>query len=205
MDPHRSPERYADLAAVLLAGGRSLRMGADKALLRLGETPVVALLKSRLLEVTDEVLLSANDPETYRFLALPCVTDRYPDCGPLAGLHAAMLHTCRPWLLALACDLPAITSTLLRSLYHHAAGYDAVVPVTADGRRHPVCALYHRSCLPAMERNLISGENRLIRLLRDPGLRIRQLTAAEGDFTDSILIDVNAPEDFALFQKQAKP
>jgi molybdenum cofactor guanylyltransferase len=205
MNPQSSSERRGDLAAVLLAGGLSRRMGSDKALLRLGETPIIERVKSRLLEITDEVMLSTNDPDAYRFLALPCVPDRYHDCGPLAGLHAAMLETRRPWLLALACDLPGITQAFLRSLCRHSSGYDAIVPVSADGRLHPVCALYHRSCLTVIERNLASGEYRMFRLLEDPGLRVRQLTAAEGDFTEPTLIDLNTPEDFTLFQKHPKP
>jgi molybdenum cofactor guanylyltransferase len=205
VDPPIPSEHRVDVAAVLLAGGLSRRMGSDKALLHLGEVPIIERVKSRLLEITDEVLLSTNDPDAYRFLGLPCIPDRYPDCGPLAGLHAAMLETRRPWLLTLACDLPGITHAFLRNMCRHAPGYDAVVPVGAGGRLHPVCALYHRSCLPVIERNLAAGEYRMFRLLEDPCLEVRQLTAAEGDFTESTLIDINTPEDFILFQKHPKP
>ncbi len=179
-------------------------MGIDKALLSVGGTPMVQLLSTRLAEITDEVLLSANDPSAYDFLNLTIVPDVFPGCGPLAGLHAAMLHSRRPWVLALACDLPRISPGMLKCLIRHAPGFDAVVPVTSGGRLHPVCAAYSRACLPAIERNLRAGENRMIRLLEEPGLRIKRLTATEGNFSEANLLDIDNPRDLEEFLRLHK-
>ena len=189
-------DRHPDLAAVLLAGGKSRRMGCDKALLRLGGRPFALLLAERLQELTDQVLLSANEPSAYSFLGLPAVTDLYPGCGPMAGVHAALRHTARSMMLVLACDLPGATSRLLRSLIGCAAGFDAVVPVTSDGLLHPVCSLYRRSCLPVIEEKLRSGENQMLGLLDSRQLRVRRLSSGEGGFSDVELLDVDTPEDY---------
>lgn len=193
-----------DVTAVLLAGGRSSRMGLDKALLTVGGTPLVQLLSERLAEVTREVLLSANDPSAYDFLHLTIVADVFPGCGPLAGLHAAMLHSRRSWILALACDLPRISSTLLKSLIRHTQGVDAVVPVTSGGLLQPVCAAYSRAFIPAIERNLRAGENRMIRLLEEPHMRIKRLTPTEGSFSDADLLDIDDPRDLEEFLRLYK-
>jgi molybdopterin-guanine dinucleotide biosynthesis protein A len=179
-------------------------MGSDKALLNMRGTSMARLLATRLRELTDEVLLSANDPLTYNFLGLPTVPDLYPGCGPMAGLHAAMLRTNRPWILLLACDLPRVSTEMLNNIILRAPGFDAVIPATSDGRLHPVCAIYSRTCLPAIERGLRASDNRLIRLLEEPGLQIRQLTAAEGDFTDSDLLDLDTREDLEEFLRLSK-
>jgi molybdopterin-guanine dinucleotide biosynthesis protein A len=198
------PAVCADVAAVLLAGGRSRRMGSDKALLPLDGMPMVQRIAGRLREVTDEVLLSAGDPSAYGFLQLPFVPDRFPDRGPMAGLHAAMLHTSRPRVLLLACDLPRVSAVLLRHAIRQANGFDIVVPVTSDGCPHPVCAVYGRACLPTLERNLQAGDNRLVSLLDEPGLQIRRWHIAEDGFSDAELSDIDHPQDFEALLRARK-
>ena len=154
------------------------------------------LLAMRLHEFTDQVLLSTNKPSVYSFLGLPAVADLYPGCGPMAGVHAALRHTARSMVLVLACDLPGVTTHLLRRIIECAEGFDAVVPITSDGLLHPVCALYRRTCLPVIEENLRSGENQMLTLFDPRQLRVRRLSPCEGGFTDADLMDVNSPEDY---------
>ncbi len=179
-------------------------MGSDKAVLTVDGTPLIQLLSRRLALVAGEVLLSTNDPSAYDFLHLRKIADHFPGCGPLAGLHAAMLHSQRSWILALACDLPRISPELLKNLIRHRQGFDAVIPVTSEGIPQPVCAAYGRSCFPAIERNLRSGENRMLRLLEEPGLRIKLLTSTEGGFSDADLFDVDDPGDLEEFLRLQK-
>jgi molybdopterin-guanine dinucleotide biosynthesis protein A len=195
---------YADVAAVLLAGGSSGRMGKDKALLAINAVPVVQWLALRLREITDEVMISTNNPSAYEFLGLPIIPDRFPGHGPMAGIHAAMHQTRRPWMLVLACDLPGVSAQFLRNMVERKSGFEAVIPINSDGELQPVCALYHRSCLPAMERNLAANDNGLIFLLREPGLRIHQLRLKEELFSNSELLDIDTPEDFAKFLRISK-
>jgi molybdenum cofactor guanylyltransferase len=204
-DQEQRADLYPDLAAVLLAGGKSRRMGADKALLSLGGQPVVQLLAARLRRLTDQVLLSANEPPAYAFLGLPIVPDVYPGRGPLAGLHAGMLHTERPLVLLLACDLPGVSSTLLRRMIEGTEGFDAVAPATCDGLLHPVCAVYRRTCMPIIVGNLRRGDNQMLSLLEDRRLHVRRLTPDVGAFTAADLMDVNSPEDYAKYLGLGKP
>ena len=195
---------YPDVAAVLLAGGSSRRMGADKALLPIRGQPVLQHAAAQLRILTDQVLLSADDRRPYDFLGLPAVPDVFPGCGPMAGLHAAMLRTSRPWLIVLACDLPDATAPLLRRLVDAADGFDAVIPAGSDRCLHPVCAVYNRTCLPAIERLLKSGKHRLLSLLEEPGLRIRILSSAEGGFADADLVDLDSPIDYSEYLKRSQ-
>jgi molybdopterin-guanine dinucleotide biosynthesis protein A len=190
------PALFADVTAVLLAGGQSRRMGRDKALLCIEGMPVAQLLAKRLQALTDEVLLSTNNPASYAFLGLNTISDIYVGRGPLAGLHATLIHTQRPLVLVVACDLPGVPEFLLRGLVECSAGYDAVIPCTSDGRLHPVCAVYSRTCLPAIELNLMRGEHRMLTIFRDSILRVRRLTPGEGGYSDHHLLDMNSPEDF---------
>ncbi len=190
-----NPDRFTDIAAVLLAGGQSRRMGRDKALLSVNGIQLVQRISDRLHELTQEVILSASDPSAYSFLRLPSVPDRFRDQGPMAGLHAGMLHTTRPCVLLVACDLPRVTPALLRCLIRQRHGYDIVIPVTAGDRPHPVCALYRLTCISAIDRNLRAGENRLISLLDEPCLQVRRWHIREDGFAEDELSDLDRPED----------
>lgn len=198
------PALFADVTAVLLAGGQSRRMGRDKALLYIEGLPVAQLLARRLQALTDEVFLSTNNPTAYAFLGLKTIPDIHVGRGPLAGLHAALIQTQRPLILVVACDLPGVPEFLLRRLIECSAGYDAIIPCTSNGRLHPVCAVYSRTCLPEIERNLMRGERQMLAIFRDSLLRVRQLPPGEGGFSDHHLLDMNSPEDFEEYQRQHK-
>jgi molybdopterin-guanine dinucleotide biosynthesis protein A len=174
-------------------------MGSEKSLLRAGGVPLVQILARRLEGIVDEVLISANDPAVFAFLGLPVVADLFPGCGPMAGLHAAMKATSRELVLLLATDMPRVPSSLLKRLIELSDGVDAVIPQSANGILHPVCAAYRRTCLPATEDLLRRGERQMVRLLEHPDLRFRTLPPGEGGYRDEDLIDIDSPDDYLRF------
>ena len=188
-----------EVCGVILAGGKSLRMGRDKALLEVHGQSLIARAAAVLSSVSDEIVISANDPTPYASLCLPVISDVYAEQGPLAGLHAAMTWTRRPLVLLLACDLPRVWSGLLLSLIDLSSGYDAVIPRTSDGLAHPLCATYRRACLPFVERALIHQVNKMTGFLEDSSLKVRWLSPAEGCFTDGDLVNINCPNDLEDF------
>ena len=192
-----------ELCVVLLAGGQSRRMGRNKALIPLQGSPMIARLAGEAGRLTDQILISANDTPVYESLGLPIVPDIYSGQGPLAGLHAAMIHSERPLLLALACDLPSVKESFLRLLVRVAEGCDAVIPVTSDGRPHPLCAVYRRSCLTAIERNLQAGVNKITDALRS--LNVNWLPEGPTNFRAEDIYNLNTPEDLAFFLDAPKP
>src|SRR6266542_4169529 len=188
-----------DLSAVILAGGNSRRMGTDKALIVLQGRPLIGTIVDRVRLLTDEIWISANDQFKYRFLGLPVIEDVYPGQGPLAGLHSGMRHTGRPLVLLLACDLPRVGEPLLRNLVANLGDSDAVIPRTADGRFHPLCGLYRKTCLPAIEKNLLSGVNKMTGIFDEGSLQVRLLGPEEGMFQTGDLCNLNSPEDLETF------
>jgi molybdopterin-guanine dinucleotide biosynthesis protein A len=137
----------SDVCAVILAGGQSRRMGVNKALLEIGDKPIIRVLIDRILPVTDRILISSNDTQSYGFLDYPVIPDHFPGNGPLAGFHSAMLYNTCSLYIMLACDLPNLKTTLLQSLISLAEGFDAAVPRTGDCIIHPLCAVYRRTSL----------------------------------------------------------
>jgi molybdenum cofactor guanylyltransferase len=159
------------VTAFILAGGKSLRMGQDKAFLRLcGRT-----LLERALELAGAVAESiwiVGSAEKFASLG-PVVEDLYPERGPLAGIHAALLRTCTDLNLIMAVDLPLLQPDFLRFLISKACETAAVVVVPrAGGGLQPLCAVYHRSFADVAERSLRLGENKIDRLFIEVKTRV---------------------------------
>jgi molybdopterin-guanine dinucleotide biosynthesis protein A len=148
------------IGAIILAGGQSRRMGHNKALLRLApEGPrLIELALAAARTIASEPVLSTNTPDAYAWLGLPIVADAVPDAGPLAGLAAGLAALASEWALLVGCDMPTIAPDLLRLLVAYRQGAQAVVPLNQDDRPEPLCALYHRSCLPVIQDRLASGD-----------------------------------------------
>jgi molybdenum cofactor guanylyltransferase len=187
--------RLPTASGVLLAGGKSSRMGTNKALLRFasGET-VVERIASRVRPLVDDLLLVTNTPEEYAFLGLPMFGDAYPGASSLGGIYTGLTHAGSERALVLSCDLPLVSSELLAALLAVPFDYDLLVPFI-EGCQQPLHAIYGRSCLPAMQAQIEAGDLKIIRLL--DSLRSRIIT--EADLRQEWLAsfqNMNTPEDW---------
>jgi molybdopterin-guanine dinucleotide biosynthesis protein A len=140
-----------DRAGFVLAGGRSFRMGRDKALLPWKGSTLIESVAREVLNAAGNVTLIGS-PELYGNLGFQVVADKMEGCGPLGGLHAALSVTSAEWNVVVACDMPAVTWQLLEELLAaaEASGADALVPETPGGLE-PLCAVYHARLLSAVE------------------------------------------------------
>jgi len=146
-----------DAAGFILAGGRSSRMGSDKALVPLHGRPLleIALKTMRPLCIPVQIAGARSDLQLFA----PIVKDQHPDRGPLSGIHAALVSTSASWNLFLPVDMPLMPSSLLRLLLDRATLTSA--PVTAvqlNGHMLPFPAVLHRSVLPHIEQCLANGQ-----------------------------------------------
>jgi molybdenum cofactor guanylyltransferase len=193
-----------DICAVILAGGQSRRMGFNKALIDVDGRPIISILIDQVRRLTNRVLISSNDDSSYRFLNFPVIPDHFAGCGPLAGLHAAMRWNDCSLYIVLACDLPNLQVRLLRSLVSLAEGFDAAIPRTADGLAHPLCAVYRKTCLAAIEQALEKGSNKFIETFLDTTLAVRWIGPDEGVYAPADLANINTPEDLRRLRR-ARP
>jgi molybdopterin-guanine dinucleotide biosynthesis protein A len=174
----------------VLAGGRSSRMGRDKALLPLGDRTLLEQAAVRVRAAAGDVTL-IGPPERYAGLGYPVVPDSVEKCGPIGGLYTALSITSAEWNLIVACDMPGLTVEFLRDLLGAAeeAGADCLVPETSSGLE-PLCAVYHRRCLAAAEQTIL----RKIFKLHDfvSSLRFKTLVLSD----PSPVENVNTPEEW---------
>ncbi len=183
-------------AGFVLTGGESRRMGRDKALLEIGGRPMALRMVERVRPLVSEVAL-VGAPERYEHLGVPVLADCEAGRGPLAGIVTALRATRFDWNLIVACDLPFLEASFLEMLLSEANDeYDAVVPRPSDGWQ-PLCAAYHRRCLPALERVLVSDYPKIS--VAFDSLRVHALAPdrlARFAFAPRMFKNMNSPEDY---------
>jgi molybdopterin-guanine dinucleotide biosynthesis protein A len=116
------------VSAVILAGGKSRRMGRDKALLEFDGKTLIERVIERVRTVSDDIIIVCNDVDTYAKFGVRIVTDVIPGKGSLGGLYSGMLAAREEYALALACDMPFLNDALLRYLIFLTPGFDVVIP-----------------------------------------------------------------------------
>jgi molybdopterin-guanine dinucleotide biosynthesis protein A len=178
-------------AGFVLAGGRSSRMGRDKASLLWDGRSLLARAVTVVQAVTG-ITAIVGDPAIHCFHSTPVISDRVRGAGPLGGIEAALAWSPAPWNLIVACDMPDLDIKVLEAILQRAAAQpecDAVIPVSA-GIPQPLCAAYHRRALPALQAALEVGTFKMMEALES--VRLGRL---EFPCSDSFR-NVNTPEDW---------
>jgi molybdopterin-guanine dinucleotide biosynthesis protein A len=151
------------ISLVIQAGGESLRMGSDKALSSFLGQPLILRPLSRLAGLANEVLVTSNHPESFRFLSLIPIPDRLPGLGALGGLYTALSTARYPYVAVVACDMPfaSLEILALALILLQETGADAVIPCS-DAGTEPFHAVYRReTCLPYIQSALEAGKRRV--------------------------------------------
>lgn len=194
------------LTLAIQAGGESRRMGSDKALLPFLGQPLILRPLNRLATLADEVLVTSNHPESYRFLGLTPASDRLPGTGALGGLFTALSAAKYPYVAVVACDMPfasreifAIELALLQE-----TGSDAVIPRTEAGTE-PFHAIYRReSCLPYLQAALEEGKRRVDAWFSRVTIRyLGEEQLLQADPEQLAFLNINTPEELVEAEKIA--
>ncbi|NUM48835.1 MAG: molybdenum cofactor guanylyltransferase [Anaerolineales bacterium] len=200
-----------DITLVLQAGGKSTRMGRDKALVPFGGRTMIEYILQQTEGLAQDTIIITNTPEAYQFLQLPLFPDVIPDWGALGGLYSAIFHAPQNTCLVLACDMPFINRPLLAHFISLIADYDAVIPhLDPTGNKMPAFAepfraVYRKSCLPPIKAAIDAGQRRVISFFDQ--VNIRFVDRHEIEVYDPGLqtfLNVNTKEDLLKAEQIAQ-
>ena len=182
-------------------------MGEDKALKPFLGRPLIQRVVERLAPVADEMIVTTNRPDDYRFLNLRLVSDLKPGRGALGGLYTAIASASQPLVAVVACDMPFASAALLRAASWLLVEEKAdVVIARSDEGYEPLHALYRReTCLPAIEAAIEADQWKVIAWF--PQVKVRILTSdelAHYDPSGLAFWNVNTPEEFANAEEIAQ-
>jgi molybdopterin-guanine dinucleotide biosynthesis protein A len=184
------------ISAAIMAGGKSKRMGQDKAWIELDGEPLVKRVADVLAQVADEVIVVANDPN-YERLGLRVVRDRYPAGGALGGIATGVGAATHDTVLVAACDMPFLSVDVWRLIVGHAGEADVVIP-RIGGELETLHALYTKTCVPHMVRSLAENRLRVISFFEQVKvLAIEEAELRAADPTLRSFTNVNTPEELA--------
>ncbi len=195
------------VTGIVLAGGRSRRLGRDKAVEPLAGQPLIRRVIGRVAPLTNEVVVVVADAA--RAAALPLgpehrvATDVYPEGGSLGGIFAGLSAATNQWGLVVACDMPFLNRSLLEYMLGLRQGCDAVVPAPGP-YPEPTLALYSRNCLPDIEAKLRANDLKISGFFES--VRVRYVDEDEVRKLDPDLrsfFNVNSPEDLARARELA--
>lgn len=191
------------ISSVILAGGKSRRMNANKAFLEIGGRPLIERVVEKVARVAEEVILVTNTPDAYAYLELLMIPDIFPGKGSLGGIYSGLKAANQSHVLVTACDMPFLNAALLRFLVVLSPGYDVVVPRTEQGLE-PLHAIYAKSCLPAIEHLLAHDSLKIADFFSQVRVRyVGQEEMAVLDPEGLSIFNVNRPEDLAWARKKA--
>ena len=183
--------------AIILAGGKSTRMGEDKAFLPFGDRPLLRRVVDELRPHFDDLILVTNHPQQHMDLEdIRLVSDVEPGQGPLGGIFTGLLASRGRHNLVVGCDYPFLNHLLLDYLWSLRSWGDVVVPLTHEALA-PICAIYDRRVLPILNEALESGERSVMGLF--PRLKVHYVREDELLPYDPTLLsfqNVNTPEDY---------
>ncbi|GLI38341.1 molybdenum cofactor guanylyltransferase [Geobacter hydrogenophilus] len=185
----------SDVAGVILVGGRSRRMGRDKALIPLGGKPLVERVIDAFRPVFTRTLLVGDRGERFACYGLPVFPDIHPGSA-LGGLYTGLVRSGTPYVFVSACDVPWPDPQVVARLCSLREGFDVVVPRTVGGI-DPLFAVYGTGCLPAMERMLREGNYRIYDFYPEVRTRyVEQTELADLVTPGRTFVNVNTPEEF---------
>ena len=189
------------MTGIILAGGKSSRMGSDKSMLVFRGKRLIEYPYGLMKNTCHQIIVSTNSPG----LQLPDVTyvpDNYSNTGPLAGLEAALSQSDTPWNFVVPCDMPFVDKELFSALHQEKEGYDCVVPVNADGKATPLIGFFNRNMLPVIRQQIQSGDYKMFNLLKQFHVKYYQTASLKVTINFNSMADLNP---FLEKQNNAKP
>lgn len=197
----------AQVSCLILAGGKSKRMGADKCFLKLGNKSMVEHALSLLKPYSSQFILVNNTPQKIRTLNLEFPLIHVPDlmegAGPLGGIASGIQYASCPYVLVRAVDMPYLEPGLIDALFYYAADYDCVIPQTAGGCE-PLSALYQVESIKSSSLSLIEEGKRRVSALQE-GKRVYYLSPEElreWGVSERSFENLNFPQQFHEVQHE---
>lgn len=182
--------------SVILAGGKSSRMGTNKALLKINNEIVIEKILAELNQLSDKVYVVANDKSIYDFLNVPIISDRFPGKGPLAGIEAALYHTKEDVVVISPCDTPFIHKGVYRYLLDELGTYDAVIPYFKQ-QPQPLSGIYKKKILPVIHEQLQLDDLRVRSFFSKINVKyVHNFGQLNGHLIKKHFFNMNNPEEY---------
>jgi len=184
------------ITGIILAGGKSSRMGKDKGTCNFKNRPLVEYAIEVLRPFCGELLLSANNIESYKKYAMEVVPDEVSSIGPLGGIYTCLRKSKSEHNIILSCDTPFITKELIEYIIENIdSDYKVVAPLHRHNFIEPLCAYYSKDLIPEFEDCIKNEDYKLLRLLKSVKMKTLKIDSKLEFFSPKLFNNLNTPED----------
>ena len=189
-----------EITGIILSGGKSSRMGGDKAFLPFPVRPLIEITLANLSGLFAELIIVANKLEPYLRYGVKTVADIVPERGPLGGIYTGLLSSDTMYNFIVACDMPFINQDLIRYMVQRIDDFDVVIPMYND-RFEPLCAVYSKKCIKSIEEELSKGNLKIRDFFQQAKVKtISQKEIVKFDPQGLSFKNINTPEDHKKFK-----
>jgi molybdopterin-guanine dinucleotide biosynthesis protein A len=190
------------VTGIILAGGKSRRMGKDKGFCLLNGQPMIRFAINVLENVCNLILLGTSDPD-YQSFGLPVVKDEISGIGPIGGIYSCLKASQTQDNFILSCDMPLVTEELIRFILRCKTDYDVVIPLN-NGLPEPMCAYYSKDIVPVMHKYIQKGIYKIQDVVRAVNTLYLEIPPETNFFSKTMFYNINAPNDLLNAEKHLK-
>lgn len=187
--------KQPDISGFILAGGKSSRMGTNKAMLEINNESMLTRMIRFIAPFCANIAIS-GEGVGYDDFNVEIIPDFFTGYGPIAGLYSSLKYSSTEWNLVVSVDSPFLNKELINLLLVNIGPFDCIIPQHSNGVE-PLIGLYHKRALPALKKQIEFGDYKLSRLL----------SALNTNFVDCdylvekyprLFMNLNYPEDYQL-------
>jgi molybdenum cofactor guanylyltransferase len=187
----------ANVTGIILAGGMSSRMGEDKSIMLFRGRPLIMYGIEALSPLCEKVIISSN-LSVYEFTGCEVWPDELPVQAPINGLYSCLKRSKTDWNIILTCDMPLTGSQLFAYMLEKNSNVDAVIPVHGKGLIEPLCGVYNRTALIALETQLQEEQFSILKLLQSIRCNYVNIGPNLEFYSKEMFSNLNSPADLDL-------
>lgn len=192
-----------NVTGIILAGGKSSRMGAEKGLQELCGKPLIHYAIEALSGLCNTIIISSSS-DAYHSLGYKVVADVIPGIGPMGGIYSTLQQSKTEENLVLSCDLPFVSEELMSYILENSTGYKVAVPWLGDQHYEPLCGFYHLSILDQINAFIENNNYKLPDLFNEININRLVINNRLGFYNDNLFLNVNSKHDLTLAENLMK-
>jgi molybdenum cofactor guanylyltransferase len=184
-----------NITGIVLAGGKSSRMGTDKSLMLFRDKPLIQHAIDIIAPLCCNVVISSNK-NIYDFTGCETWADEIQVQAPLVGIYSCLKKSDTEFNLVISCDMPFLNNSLFQFLLSQSNNYDIVIPRHQKEYLEPLSGVYRKSCLPAMKEKIDSNNFGIQNLILSANSFISDIDSAQTFFLESMFLNINTLQDY---------
>ena len=195
-----SKKQFEDISLIILAGGKSRRMGANKALLKYRGKSFIEILFGRFKDLFSEIIISSDNSQVY-LTGTKIVPDVYKNIGPVGGIYSALMFSEIEKNIVISVDTPFISKDLIRFLIKNDDKNSIVTIISEKKHLHPLIGIYSKKFTYTLKNEILSENYKLRNIILKTKYKIAEISE-ENFYNEKLLQNINTPESYYALSKK---